>query len=125
MWIDYKKAYDSIPHQWMLEVLNLYKINKTIQKFITTMIPQWRTTANLPSADGFINTDPIYFKRGIFQGDSLSPLLFCLSLIPISSILRRNQIGYSIENTKVSNLLYIDDLKIYAKGEEEMEKEEH
>jgi len=26
MWIDYRKAYESVPHSWILEVLNLCKI---------------------------------------------------------------------------------------------------
>ena len=30
MWIDYKKAYDSIPHSWLVEALKLYKINKHV-----------------------------------------------------------------------------------------------
>ena len=28
-------------------------------------------------------------KRGIFEGDSLSPLLFVLSMVPLSLILRK------------------------------------
>ena len=35
-------------------------------------------------------------KRGIFQGDSLSPLLFVICLIPISLILRKMKAGYSL-----------------------------
>ena len=34
MWIDYKKAYDSIPHSWLITVLKLYKINEHIINFI-------------------------------------------------------------------------------------------
>lgn len=29
-WIDYQKAYDSMPHTWILECLKLYKINPTL-----------------------------------------------------------------------------------------------
>ena len=45
-----------------------------------------------------------------------------MALFPISNILKRNKIGYKIEEKKVSNLLYMDDLKVYAKSETEMEK---
>lgn len=26
-WIDYKRAFDSVPHIWLLEVLDIYKID--------------------------------------------------------------------------------------------------
>jgi hypothetical protein len=33
-WIDYKKAYDSIPHSWLIEVLKIYKIDNILIKFL-------------------------------------------------------------------------------------------
>ena len=36
----------------------------------------------------------VRIKRGIFQGDSLSPLLFVLSMIPLAILLKRENIGY-------------------------------
>ena len=36
-------------------------------------------------------------KRGIFQGDSLSPLLFALSMVPLSLILRKINASYEWE----------------------------
>ncbi|XP_076733794.1 uncharacterized protein LOC143414044 [Maylandia zebra] len=43
-WIDYKKAYDSMPHSWILECLELYKINGTLRAFIKNSMGMWRTT---------------------------------------------------------------------------------
>jgi hypothetical protein len=62
----------------------------------------------------------IKINRGIFQGDSLSPLLFCIALIPITNELNRSNCGYRIYGTerKISHLLYIDDLKLIERSEE-------
>ena len=100
-------------------MLRLYKIDDTTRKFITELMPTWCTKTYLHHTNGTISTDDISYKRGIFQGDTLSPLLFCLCLVPITNILKRHGFGYKIEETKVSNLLYIDDLKIYSKVDKE------
>jgi hypothetical protein len=122
MWVDYKKAYDSIPHSWLVRILSLYKIDEVTAKFIIDLMQTWCTKIYLHYKDGTISTDDIKYGRGIFQGDTLSPLLFCLCLVPITNILRREGHGYKIGNKKVSNLLYIDDLKIYARNAEHMER---
>ena len=97
MWIDYKKAYDSVPHAWIKRMLSLYKVHETIIRFITYLMPTWRTKLFLPTKHGTVETDDIFFRRGIFQGDSLSPLLFCLALAPISAMLVRAKLGYRIK----------------------------
>ena len=33
-WIDYKKAFDSVPHSWILKCLQMYKINPVLITFI-------------------------------------------------------------------------------------------
>ena len=103
-------------------MFSLYKIDITTNKFITELMPTWCTKTYLHHAEGTISTDDIKYRRGIFQGDTLSPLLFCLCLVPITNILKRAGYGYKIGNKKVSNLLYIDDLKIYSKNDIQMER---
>ena len=55
----------------------------------------------------FIETEDIKIKYGIFQGDSLLPLLFCICLIPVTEQLNRLNTGYKghITKTKISHLL--------------------
>ena len=61
-------------------------------------------------------------KRGIFQGDSLSPLLFVICLIPMSLILRNMKAGYSLgkNQPKLNHLLYMDDLKLFGQSEKKL-----
>ena len=82
--------------------------------------------------DGCITTDQIKIKRVIFQGDSFSPLLFCLALVPLSwaelaelAELATSGYGYKTSNTSapISNLFYMDDLKLHSKNEQEQFEE--
>ena len=64
----------------------------------------------------------VEIKRGIFQGDTLSPLLFVIVLIPLSMILREMQCGYQLtkDGKTINHLLFMDDLKLYGKTEREL-----
>ena len=59
------------------------------------------------------------FKQGIFQGDSLSPLVFVLALIPLSLISRKAKAAYKFSESKekINHLLFMDDLKLYSRNE--------
>ena len=65
----------------------------------------------------------VNIRRGIFQGDSLSPILFVLCLIPLSALLNGMGDGYKLGNDrgKINHLLFMDDLKLYAKNEKELD----
>ena len=53
-----------------------------------------------------------------FQGNSLSHLIFCIALIPLTNELNRADCGYQVHGTerKISQLLYIDDLKLLGRN---------
>ena len=52
-------------------------------------------------------------------------MLFCICLIPLTVQLNGLNTGYKehITKTKISHLLYMDDLKLIAKSEEELRKQ--
>jgi hypothetical protein len=64
-------------------------------------------------------------SRGIFQGDCLSPLLFCIALIPLTHKLNRSDCRYQVHGAerKISYLLYMGDLKLLSRSEEHLENE--
>ena len=72
----------------------------------------WKTVVTLNGQPlGCVN-----IQRGIFQGDSLSPLLFVMCLFPLSLVLCDLNKDFKVDDTLISHLLYSDDLKLYSKS---------
>ena len=80
---------------------------------------KWNTRLILKTKQEVMQSQPIQIQRGIFQGDSLSPLIFCIALIPLTNELKRADCGYQVHGTerKISHLLYMDDLKLLGRNE--------
>ena len=79
---------------------------------------KWSTNVNIQNGATSIDSQPIQYLRGIFQGESLSVLLFILSVNPLSYLLNKLQ-GYRIgengnRNQNISHLFFVDDLKLFA-----------
>jgi hypothetical protein len=96
-----------------------------VTAFTKKAMTYWRTRMNLHAENELIGTEDIKIQCGILQGDSLLPLLFCICLIPLTEQLNRLNTGYEehITKTKISHLLYLDDLKLIPKSEEELRKQ--
>ena len=109
-WLDYKKVYDSVPHSWIMETLEMVGAAENIKLILKESMKMWKTqlTANNEP------TGEVAIKRGIFQGDSLSPLLFVIAMFPLTCLLREASAGW-----KINHLLFMDDVKLYGKDERE------
>ena len=123
--IDYQKAFDRVPHSWIIKSLEIIGINTKVISFTKKVMGYWRTRMRLHAENKLIETEDIKVQCGIFQGDSLSPLLFCICLLPLTEQLNKLNTGYEVHTTKtkISHLLYMDDLKLIAKSEEEIQKQ--
>lgn len=120
-WIDYQKAYDSIPHSWLLEVLSIYKIDTNLIAFLKYCMNSWKTCLQLSLPSSHFTSDIIKIKRGIFQGDSWSPKWFALALNPLSNILGKTDVGYKLnKDHKINHLFYMDDIKLYASNKSQL-----
>ena len=42
-WIDYKKAYDMLPHSWIVETLNIFKVARNIDGLLRGSMKDWKT----------------------------------------------------------------------------------
>ena len=117
-WIDYKKAYDMVPHSWIREVLSMMKVAENVRGLLGESMGLWKTVL---TASGKVLGD-VDIRRGIFQGDSFSPLLFIMVMIPLSILLKREGLGYSFgpDGKVLNHLLFMDDLKLFGKSEKEV-----
>ena len=117
-WIDYRKVYDLVPHSWLLAILEHTKVAGNLGLLIKKSMDNWRTEL-------MFNGQPlcqIDINRGLFQGDSLSPILFVLAMIPLSFLLKREKYGYKMNNhgIVINHLFFMDDLKLYGKTDAEL-----
>ena len=110
-WINYRKAFDSVPHDWLINALTINEISPIIINFLKINMSLWKTNLLLSHEKGTLRSNKIYINCGIFQGVSLSPLIFCLGLAPLSAILNGTEYGYKIQKRSISHLFYMDDLK--------------
>ena len=120
-WVDYKKAYDMLPHSWICESLHLVKVAKNLSRLVKGSMGDWRTVL---TANGE-RLGEVRIRRGIFQGDSLSPLLFIVAMLPLTMILKRETaLGYKFgrEKKRMNHLLFMDDLKLYAENRLDLEE---
>ena len=123
-WIDYAKAYDSISHTWTVKCLRMYKFDPKLVRYYENAM---RKRLQLVLHHGTVSTlsDTIQIKSGIFQGDSPLGLLFCISLIALSWLIKRTGHGCYINKGRnpeslISHLLFMDDLKLYSSNDNQL-----
>ena len=111
-WIDY----DMVSHLWIIECLDLFGLAENIKSLLVNNMEKWKVML----CSGNSELGEVEIKRGIFQGDSLSPLGFVLAMIPLSLILRKAKAAYRFSESKeyINHLLFMDDLKLYSRSEE-------
>ena len=79
-WIDYRKAYDFAPHSWILEFLDMLGIADNVRSFLEKN-KRWKLLLSSNGSD----LCKVDINRGIFEGDRLSPLIFVICMISLSS----------------------------------------
>ena len=78
-WIVYQKAFDRVPHNWIIKSLELIGINNKVISFTQKVMTYQKTRMCLHAENKLIETEDIKIQCGIFHGDSLSPFLFAFA----------------------------------------------
>lgn len=120
LFIDFKRAFDSVPH--ILLWTKLFKLGVSTK--IIRILQDLYSKATVRVRVGDEVTESVPVTEGVLQGETLSPLLFILYLSDIETFFRENGcIGLNIDGyNDVLMLLYADDLIIFAHSPEDQRK---
>ena len=97
----------------------LHRFPKWLCEVICKLSKSWNTRIVANRAHGQEVSEPIVFRKGLPQGDALCPRLFTICLNPVAWKISASE-GYKLStpiSTRVTDLLYIDDLKVFAASE--------
>jgi hypothetical protein len=122
-WIDIQKAFDSVRHEYLIDCLQKLKIDDNVIHFVKRVLENQRT--NLLCNGEEIGS--VTLEKGIIQGDALSPLLFVITMEPLSRILDRYCEKLPMTDNvnsliKRNHLIFIDDVKLLAKDQQGLEE---
>ena len=117
---DYQKAYDMVSHDWMTRVYQWMEVPEKVVNVIIKLMEGWKTRLEVTEDGKVLTSRKINIRKGFLQGDSHSPVGFCLMEVPISMLIKETD-GYTMrqrdeERVKRTHSLYIDDLKIYQES---------
>ena len=101
IYIDFRKAFDSVSHSKLIFKLSLYNIRGNLLKWITAFLTDRSQQVKISSA----LSDPIRIVSGVPQGSVLGPTLFLLFINDLSSV---------VNNLECTIKLFADDLKLYS-----------
>ncbi|KAJ9536529.1 hypothetical protein OSB04_un000281 [Centaurea solstitialis] len=118
--IDLRKAYDMVSWEYLFGMLKGFGFHPTFIKWITEMV-------STPSFSIVVNGESRGFfqgKRGIRQGDPLSPYLFTLVMEGFSMLFKQcieeaADFGYhnGCDEFGITHLCFADDLFVFTRGD--------
>ena len=117
--VDVSKAFDTVPHAALDPTLAMKGIPRKAREYIKKMYENCSTSIRTKEGGSM----QITLKRGVKQGDPLSPLLFNIIMDPIIEAINGTSQGVSLEGANVAILAFADDIVLVGKDREEASKQ--
>lgn len=116
-YVDYAKAFDSISHESIWQALKHQNIPNIYINIIKNIYAKSTSRVKLDRLG-----PTIYIRRGVKQGDPLSPKLFIAVLQNIMKGLQWEGKGIDINGKFLSNLRFADDIVLFSTSSKQLEK---
>ncbi|EYC16752.1 hypothetical protein Y032_0032g2474 [Ancylostoma ceylanicum] len=116
MFVDFTKAFDRVELPAVWQALETFGIEQDLIRVIQLLYANGTAAVKVGSRLAEIN-----IQRGVRQGDSLSPLLFILTLQCALNNIRGLGKGFRMNGTMLTYLAYADDVVLLAHDCEELQ----
>eukprot|EP01126_Amoeba_proteus_P033702 TRINITY_DN331_c0_g3_i6.p1 TRINITY_DN331_c0_g3~~TRINITY_DN331_c0_g3_i6.p1 ORF type:complete len:381 (-),score=-8.56 TRINITY_DN331_c0_g3_i6:249-1391(-) len=123
LFLDFRKAFDSISHSYLDQILTLHQFPERYISLLQFLRAQSKTTLILNKSP--VQRSPIELSRGSRQGDPISGFLFNIAVNYLTTIIVHQCPDAVIKITpsiRINSLLYCDDTVQIAKSEQEMSR---
>lgn len=117
LFVDFRKAFDSIWHSILWRKLHMAGISSQIIRVLNSLYHNANTQIKINNKE---LTNSIGITKGVLQGDSLSPTLFSLMLYDIDEYFKRN--GHRRIEEKMELLSFADDMVLIADNPIDMQE---
>lgn len=129
--LDWRQAFNSMEHSRLYAVLRRLGFPSDSIAAVRSIYDRSETVVETPHG----LTEPIKIRRGVIQGDTLSPLLFNIMLEPLLRWLETGNKGYELQSvkahtaracvlpqhTRVASSAYADDTCLLTGNENDMQ----
>ena len=116
--IDFKKAFDSVSHEYLFDLLTNFNIPEYYIQAVKTLMQDGQSCVN---NDGAI-TENFPLGRSCRQGDPLAPYLFILAIEPLLRRLKSELAGVQGPTDRVVLSAYADDLTLFVRSETDLQR---
>ena len=114
--VDLKKAYDSVWREGLFARMN----EDGVPKKLLSLVRRWYKNVTVRIRVNDVESEWFESKVGVWQGDTLSPLLFNIFINGIVDKVKESGVGVKVGEDIVSVLLFADDMVLTANNEEDL-----
>jgi len=119
LFVDFKKAYDSIHRESLINVLKEFEMPQKLINLIKMNIDY----TDIKVKVGHSISNAVQVATGLRQDDALSPILFNIALEKVIREIGMDQEGVKIGEANIGLLTYVDDLVLLVENKDQLKRQ--